>query len=332
MELPPLIRAAVDKALEGLPLADLQAAAERLSARYRSETRDGRAHLSDDLSARAYLAVRMPATYAAVRASLAAVAQLRPDFAPQSLLDAGAGPGTALFAARDCWPSLEDATLIESSPAIRRWGEELVAGFATGTIDWRASDIAAGGPPQARHDLVMLTYVLDELPPAAIGPLIERLWQGTGDTLVVVEPGTPAGWSRILSVRDRLIAGGAHLLAPCPHALACPLAAPDWCHFSRRVARSRMHRRIKSAEVPWEDEKFIYLAASRHPPLPVAARVIAPVQVRGGTVALKLCEQTGVASQNLLSKRDGARFREARRLAWGDCVAEHATMPSDSTA
>ena len=332
MELPPFIRAAVDKALEGLPLADLQVAAERLSARYRNETRDGRAHLSDDLSARAYLAVRMPATYAAVRASLDAVAQLRPDFAPQSLLDAGAGPGTALFAARDCWPSVSDATLIENSPAIRRWGEALLSGLAFQRLDWRASDLASGAHPQARHDLVMLSYVLDELPPPAIGQVIDRLWQTTGDTIVVVEPGTPGGWSRILTVRERLIAAGAHLVAPCPHALACPLAAPDWCHFSRRVARSRMHRRIKSAEVPWEDEKFIYIAASRSPPLPVAARVIAPVQVRGGTVSFKLCERTGVVSQNVLSKRDGARFREARRLAWGDCVAEHATMPSDSAA
>jgi hypothetical protein len=62
MELPPQIRAAVDQALEGVALADLRAAAECLSKRYRDETRDGRAHLSDDLAARAYLAVRMPAT------------------------------------------------------------------------------------------------------------------------------------------------------------------------------------------------------------------------------------------------------------------------------
>jgi ribosomal protein RSM22 (predicted rRNA methylase) len=64
----------------------------------------------------------------------------------------------------------------------------------------------------------------------------------------------------------------------------------------------------------------------------VAARVVAPVQVRGGTVAMKLCERTGVARQSVLSKRDGVRFREARRLVWGDCVAEHATIPSDSAA
>ncbi len=329
MELPPFVRATVDQALEGVPLADLQATAARLSARYRSETRDGRAHLSDDLSARAYLAARMPATYAAIRASLTAVAALLPDFTPQSLLDAGAGPGTALFAARDCWPSVADATLIESSPAIRRWGERLVSEAGLRKTDWRSADIVAPDRPQERHDLVTLAYVLDELSSEARGPLIRDLWEATGDTMVVVEPGTPAGWSRILTVRDDLIAAGAHIVAPCPHALNCPLHAPDWCHFSRRVARSRMHRRIKSADVPWEDEKFIYVAASRRPPLPVSARVIAPVQVRGGTVALKLCERTGVAREQVLSKRDGDRFRQARRLAWGDDVGEHATFPTD---
>jgi len=330
MEMPLQLRAAIDQALEGVPLAQLQAAAERLSARYRSETRDGRPHLSDDLSARAYLAVRMPATYAAIRASLDAVAERLPDFAPQSLLDAGAGPGTALFAARDCWPGLSAAMLMESSWAIRHWGEALLSASSFGGAVWHSGDIGSDTLPRERHDLVTLAYVLDELAPELRGALIDRLWQATGDTIVVVEPGTPAGWSRILLARDRLIAAGAHLVAPCPHALACPLHAPDWCHFAQRVARSRMHRRIKSADVPWEDEKFIYIVASRNPPQPVQARVIAPVQARGGTVSMKLCERTGAANRHFLSRRDGERYRQARRLAWGDCVGEHATIPADS--
>lgn len=330
MELPPILRAAVDEALDGVPLAGLQAASERLTARYRSETRDGRAHLSDDLSARAYLAVRMPATYAAIRASFAAAAQLCPDFAPRRVLDIGAGPGTAVVAARDCWPLLSHAILIEQSAAIRKWGEILLPRLSLAHTEWLTQDIVAAALPHGRHDLVILAYVLDELAPAVQPALIDRLWTATAGMLVVVEPGTPAGWSRILSVRGQLIAAGAHLVAPCPHVLACPLAAPDWCHFSQRLPRSRMHRRIKSADVPWEDEKFIYLAASRSPAEPAAARVIAPVQLRGGTVSLTLCEQTGAESQRLLSRRDGERFRQARRLAWGDGVREHALFRADS--
>ncbi|WP_112661874.1 small ribosomal subunit Rsm22 family protein [Microvirga flavescens] len=319
MELPPLLRQGVDDALAGTPLADLSRAAGALSARYRAEVRDGRFHLSDDLAARAYLATRLPATYAAIRAAMEAVAEGRPDFAPASLLDLGAGPGSALWAAAECWPHLQNALLIEGSAAIRAWGERLAAALAL-SVEWREGDVAGNLPDFAPRDLVTLAYVLDELDPQARGPLIDRLWALTGDTLLIVEPGTPAGWERVLAARARLIASGAHLIAPCPHALACPLVAPDWCHFSRRVARSRLHRQAKGAEVPWEDEKFIYIAASRHPAAHLSARVIAPPRAGSGQVRLKLCLEKGAAEERLYTKRDGAAFKAARRADWGEAL------------
>ncbi len=122
---------------------------------------------------------------------------------------------------------------------------------------------------------------------------------------MIVEPGTPAGWQRILDARAALIAQGAHIAAPCAHQQECPLVAPDWCHFSRRVARSRIHRLTKDAEVPWEDEKFIYLAATRDLSLTAMARVIAPTRIGGGKVTLKLCNDDGSAEERLVTKRDG---------------------------
>ncbi len=330
MELPAALRETVAAALEGVALADLQRASERLTQRYRNETRDGTMHLRDDIAARAYLAVRMPATYAAIRASLAAASERMPDFSPASLLDVGSGPGTALFAAHDAWPHLSSAELIESSNAIRNWGEKLVAHLPVDTA-WRAEDLSQFRSGST-FDLVTLGYLLDEIPPRAIAPLVARLWEATAGMLVVIEPGTPAGWSRILAVRDQLIAAGAQIVAPCPHAFVCPLAAPDWCHFAQRVQRSRMHRRIKSADVPWEDEKFIYLAAGRARVAPPLARVIAPSLARGGTVTLTLCNQDGSRSQSLLSRRDGKRFAQARRLRWGDIVPDDALFRSDSSA
>ena len=165
-----------------------------------------------------------------------------------------------------------------------------------------------------------LTYVLDELAPAAIVKLVDRLWAATGDTLLVVEPGTPTGWRRILDVRAQLTAAGAHLLAPCPHHAPCPLAAPDWCHFSRRVARSRLHRLAKDADVPWEDEKFIYLAASRQAAPEHGSRVLAPPKTGSGKVTLKLCQPDGSAAERLFTKRDGAAFKTARRADWGEAL------------
>jgi ribosomal protein RSM22 (predicted rRNA methylase) len=116
MELPPTLRQAVERELSGVALGDLVTTAAVLSDRYRQERRDGALHIDSRREALAYIAVRMPATYAAVRASLDAIAQARPDFAPTTLLDVGAGPGTALWAAADCWPGLSDALLIETSP------------------------------------------------------------------------------------------------------------------------------------------------------------------------------------------------------------------------
>lgn len=320
MELPFLLRQAVDQALEGVALADLTRAAAGLSERYRGETRDGRLHLSDELTAKAYLATRLPATYAAIRAAMTELAERRPDFSPESLLDVGAGPGTALWAASDCWPGLKTARLVEASGAIRKCGETLAEASPVTDIDWQSGDITKGVAGDDRPHLVSLAYVLSELAPEARDRLVDQLWALTGDVLLLVEPGTPKGWERILAARKRLIALDAHLLAPCPHSLPCPIKSPDWCHFSRRVARSRLHRLAKQADVPWEDEKFIYLAASRQAGLPAAARILAPPRASKGRIDFKLCTADGALQERTISKRDGAFFKTARRRDWGEIL------------
>jgi len=329
VELPALLRLAVDRLIADTPLPDLQRAAAALSSRYRAELRDGRLHLDGALAVKAYLAARLPATYAAVRASLAMVAEARPDFSPATLLDLGAGPGTVLWAASDCWPDIADAQLVEASAAARTAGAELARELADTAVAWIDADLSRTAVDLLPADLVTLSYVLDELDPPAIGPLVERLWALTRDVLVVVEPGTPAGWKRILAVRERLIGLGAHVAAPCPHARPCPLAAPDWCHFSRRVARSRLHRLTKAGDVPWEDEKFIFVAASRQPAGPFAARVIAPPKQTRGMATLKLCRADGEAEARTVTKREGEAFRVARRLDWGDVLPAEADSGAD---
>jgi ribosomal protein RSM22 (predicted rRNA methylase) len=318
MELPPPLRQAVDRALEGVPLSELASSASDLSLRYREEVRDGRMHINDERAALAYLATRLPATYAATRASLAALAEASPGFAPATMLDAGAGPGTALWAASSLWPTLSDALMLEASPVIRAWGEKLSASSGVPAIAWNAADITRSVSASAPRDLVTLCYVLDELAPDARQRLVSELWARTSGALVIVEPGTTKGWQRILAARDQLIAAGAHIAAPCPHAAACPLTTPDWCHFSARVARSRIHRLAKEADVPWEDEKFIYLAASRSPASSRAARVLAPPERASGRVRLKLCQPNGSTADRLVTRREGDAFKRARRVDWGE--------------
>jgi ribosomal protein RSM22 (predicted rRNA methylase) len=320
MELPPLLRQAVDRALNGVPVADLAATAAALSRRYREERRDGALHVGSHQDALAYLAVRLPATYAAVRASFAAIAEARPDFAPGTALDIGAGPGTALWAAADCWPDLTDALLVEASPVFRACGEALAANAGLPRSTWQGTDVARDAIDVEPRDLVTMAYVLNELAPEVRPQVLARLWRATADTLVIVEPGTPAGWQRILAARRQLIESGAHVIAPCPHAHDCPLVAPDWCHFAERVARSRLHRQAKGGVVPWEDEKFSYVALSRKPAAAAGARVIAPPRRGSGRVTLKLCRPDGSAGEQLFSRRHGALFKRASRCDWGSSV------------
>ena len=320
MELPPPLREAVDRVLSGVALPELATTAAALSQRYRQECRDGKLHVESQQEALAYLAVRLPATYAAVRASFTAVAEARPDFAPRTALDIGAGPGTALWAAAGCWPDLADALLVEASPVFRACADELAAHARLPRVTWRIADVAREIIDCAPRDLVTLAYMLGELAPQARASLVERLWRVTADTLVIVEPGTPAGWQRILAARRELVERGAYVVAPCPHAHACPLAPPDWCHFVERVPRSRLHRQAKGGEVPWEDEKFSYVALARVRHAWAGARVIARPRKASGRVTLKLCRADGSAGDQLFSRRDGPPFKRAWRSDWGSSL------------
>ena len=84
------------------------------------------------------------------------------------------------------------------------------------------------------------------------------------------------------------------------------------------VARSRIHLRTKGAEVPFEDEKFSYVTLVREAPSARVSRVLAPPRGGSGKVQLKLCRPDGSAGEALVTRREGERFRRARRVEWGD--------------
>jgi ribosomal protein RSM22 (predicted rRNA methylase) len=87
-----------------------------------------------------------------------------------------------------------------------------------------------------------------------------------------------------------------------------------------RVARSRLHRLAKGAEVAWEDEKFSYVALSRRPAAAAVARVIARPRKSSGRITLKLCHPDGPAGEELFSRRNGTVFKRAWRSDWGSAI------------
>jgi len=317
-QLPPELRAALERLTEGLSRQSLATRAAAISETYRSGGTSK--PIADAHDALAYALVRMPATYAAVTACLAALTKARPDFAPVSLLDAGAGPGTAAWAAAGALPSLADFVLLDANPALRALALTLMESHPRlYHAGYRQGDVRTALETSPGVDLVTASYVLGELPETDQAAFADLLWQKTQDTLLVVEPGTPAGYARIIALRAHLIAQGAHVAAPCPHDKACPLVLPDWCHFAQRLPRLRDHMLVKGAEVPFEDEKFSYVALSRTPVSTPMSRVLAPPRVGKAAVEAKLCmpdDVTGIA----VPRRDKQAYAQARRWRWGDAV------------
>jgi ribosomal protein RSM22 (predicted rRNA methylase) len=139
---------------------------------------------------------------------------------------------------------------------------------------------------------------------------------------MLVEPGTPDGFARIRAARAGLIAAGASIAAPCPHDRACPIVAPDWCHFSERLQRSRDHRLAKAADLSFEDEKFAYIVAVRST-VPLArsgARVLAEPRSSKAGLRLKLCRPDGAIAELAVPRRDRKAHAALRRVRWGDAL------------
>src|SRR5258706_14579843 len=110
-DLPAELKAALDAKLLGLSRNDAAVRASLISQTYRDG--GGSSAIRAEADALAYALARMPATYAAVSASLNPLREISPDFAPSSLLDIGAGPGTATWAAPEAFPPLRDFALPE---------------------------------------------------------------------------------------------------------------------------------------------------------------------------------------------------------------------------
>ncbi len=220
--LPAELKAALDGKLQGFSRTDAAQRSQKISTTYRAG--GGSGTIKSEADALAYALARMPATYAAVAASLNALTETAPDLAPETLLDVGAGPGTASWAAAEAFSSLQDFTLLDANATLSRLALEL-ARDSTRLADCRylPGDAGANLAEASPADLVVASYVIGELSEGDQRKLAETMWAKARHALVVIEPGTPAGYARILALRQQLIAAGAYVAAPCPHEKPCPL-------------------------------------------------------------------------------------------------------------
>ncbi len=318
IDLPPRLAEAAAHAVASLSGRELTQASRALTNRYRDRDAAPGARARTPRDVAAYALARLPATYAAVSAALGELE--RAALSPATLLDIGAGPGTALWAAAATFDTLRSAVAVEPVEEMAKVGRAIAATSdlpAVRDAEWLVRD-ARRGLPDGAFDLVTMAFVLNELSGDEAAVLVRAAWARASAALVIVEPGTPAGYRRVIESRADLLRTGAATAAPCPHDLPCPMSGGDWCHFAVRLARSAEHRAAKDAQLGHEDEKFSYAVLVRDAPVKRAtARILRHPQVRPGHIRFELCTPDGLRS-TVVSRRDREAFKHARKASWGD--------------
>ncbi|HWE29836.1 MAG TPA: small ribosomal subunit Rsm22 family protein [Polyangia bacterium] len=211
---------------------DIVAGAQRLS---RGLTRDrelaGARYFEDPQLLGAYLFLYWPVSYGQAASVLRELGG-----AGGRVLDVGSGPGPLALAALDAGAA--HALAIDRSAAALEVAGTLAgaAGTSLESARWEPGRPLPDGP----FDLVLAGHVLNELygdDLAARAKLVDAMMArlSAGGFVVLLEPALRETSRALLSLRDRLVAAGATVRAPCLYRGDCPaLVRPsDWCHAER---------------------------------------------------------------------------------------------------
>lgn len=331
LELPADLRAAVEAALGTTSQARWMQEAQALSVRYRGE-RSGETQplATGPAQVLGYAALIMPATYAQLRGAMAATGARIPAWQPTTMLDLGSGPGTAIWAAAEQWPTLRQNVAWEREAAFISLGRTLARGSGSAAVRqtrWVQTNLnQMQAHSHQRYDLVVLGHVLNELTPEQQKVVVATAWEMTAGLLLIVEPGTSATFPHVDAARNQLLALDARTIAPCAHNAPCPLI-DEWCHFPQRLKRPAFQRRARGAPSEWEDAKFSYAAMARFgPELPIWGRVIREPSSNKAYAEAMISSREGVARYQAL-KRYREAFHLLRKLPWGAALKEAPPAP-----
>ena len=325
MELPIELKIAIEKRLENANIKQLQKDAENISIKYRTESGQGKRLLTEELEALSYSAVRMPATFGAVCTALKNMLETYTSVIDgtgiETLLDVGAGTGAGTWAASR-FLDFEKVTCLEREDVMLNLGKSLMKESddeEMKKVVWKKFDLLTDNIEE-KADLVICSYVLNELSDADRMKALDKLWKATNKFLLIIEPGTPGGFNQLKEIRIKLIENGASVIAPCTNSGKCCMPENDWCHTTCRVSRSKIHKLLKNGDVPYEDEKFSYIAVCKENfKINRISRVLRHPIIEPGKITLEVCSEEGI-KQILITKKDKELFKKARKVKCGEMM------------
>jgi ribosomal protein RSM22 (predicted rRNA methylase) len=316
-------------------LREVAAAVTRLSTGLTRERElAGARYLDDERLLGAYLLFYWPISYLQGRGVLSELPRR-----PRTVLDLGSGPGPLAFAALDAGAAV--VTACDRAKQALSAARDLarLAGVPLTTKEWnptRAQPLAAltGGQPP---DLITVGHVINELwkgegaEEKRAGLLVEAAQSlAPGGSLVVIEPALRDTSRALLRVRDRLVAGGLAVRAPCLFRGACPalVKESDWCHAERAIDPPPLVAQIgRAAGLRKEAVKMSYLVLAppgepwAEPPPGLVFRIVSEPLAGKGRRRYVGCGPDGRKGLALQQKHVGDANRRFETLRRGDVVA-----------
>lgn len=316
MDIPEELKDSINRLLSENKFSNIIENAQTISNRYRKNDGKGKRLLTNESEAVSYAISRMPATYVAV---CSAFKQILANYNEKmtSLLDVGAGTGAGTWAVNEI-ENIGQITCLEREKSMSNIGKKLMKNTALDNVQWKSYDILQDEIVE-KADIVLTSYMINELPEQEREKAVLKLWQATDKLMVVIEPGTPEGFKNILNIRKLIKEQGGYIVAPCCCNGECPIKENDWCAFYARVARSSIHRQAKGGNLGYEDEKFSYIAFSKTLVEITGRRILRHPQINSGFVKVKLCTADGI-QEKTYSKKDGEIYKKIKKLDAGEKI------------
>ncbi len=252
--------------------------------------------------------------------------QWRPSPTARKVLDWGCGSGIAARRVISFFgvAQFDSLAVWDHSPLACDFAAEAArAAFPSLAVAQATPGFLAGAEPIG---LLVISHVLNELPPAALASL--RALIARAESVLWVEPGTHAV-SRHLSALHDEFRSTFRLVAPCTHQNACPMLAPGnerhWCHFfapppSEIFADSNWVKFGQRAGIDLRSLPYCFVALDRNlSPASTAAapeglsRVIGRAEHFKPYARLLNCDATGLAELELPKRADPALFKQLER-------------------
>lgn len=176
----------------------------------------------------AFLAYEMEATYASAHHVFRQLQQQHPSFKPTSVLDFGAGPGTASWVAKEFYgESLERYRVVEPSQSMLDAAQVLLEGFPGLSVRRTMAEMKRELENGLKYDLIVLNFVLSDITTDFERvAVLSAVWELLSDkgVLVLADRGSPWGSHQVRSARQFILDAVAEeeeervrILAPCAH-------------------------------------------------------------------------------------------------------------------